>query len=67
MIVRDLLRVCRELAAAGQTIVIVEQNIAASLALVQRAYVINNGHIVHEGPAAEIKADPSVLQRYLGV
>jgi branched-chain amino acid transport system ATP-binding protein len=67
VIVRDLLSACREIAAAGQTIVIVEQNIAASLALAQRAYVINNGHIVHEGPAAEIKADPAVLQRYLGV
>jgi branched-chain amino acid transport system ATP-binding protein len=31
------------------------------------AYIINNGHIVHEGPTAEIKADPQVLQRYLGV
>jgi branched-chain amino acid transport system ATP-binding protein len=67
VIVRDLLRTCREIAAAGQTIVIVEQNIAASLALARRAYVINNGQIVHEGPAAEIKADPAVLQRYLGV
>jgi branched-chain amino acid transport system ATP-binding protein len=67
VIVRDLLRACQEIAADGQTIVIVEQNIAASLALAQRAYVINKGHIVHEGPAAEIKADPAVLQRYLGV
>ncbi|MFL5284083.1 MAG: ABC transporter ATP-binding protein [Rhodopila sp.] len=67
VIVRDLLRTCREIAAAGQTIMIVEQNIAASLALARRAYVINNGQIVHEGPAAEIKADPAVLQRYLGV
>jgi len=67
VIVRDLLRACREIVAAGQTIVIVEQNIAASLALARRAYVINNGQIVHEGPAAEIKADPAVLQRYLGV
>jgi len=47
--------------------VLVEQNIAATLALANRAYIINNGHIVHEGPTAEIKADPQVLQRYLGV
>ena len=67
VIVRDLLRACQEIAADGQTIVIVEQNIAASLALAQRAYVINKGHIVHEGPTAEIRADPSVLHRYLGV
>jgi branched-chain amino acid transport system ATP-binding protein len=67
LIVRELVRVCRELVDAGQTIAIVEQNLAATLALAQRVYIINNGHIVHEGPAAEIKAQPGVLQRYLGV
>ena len=56
MIVRDLMKACRELAAAGQTIVLVEQNLAATLALAQRVYIINNGHIVHEGPAQEIKS-----------
>ena len=67
VIVHDLMVACRKLAAEGQTIVLVEQNIAATLALATRAYIINNGHIVHEGPTAEIKADPQVLQRYLGV
>jgi branched-chain amino acid transport system ATP-binding protein len=67
VIVRDLMAACRKLVEAGQTIVIVEQNLAATLALAQRVYIINNGHIVHEGPAAEIKAQPEVLQRYLGV
>jgi len=66
-IVRYLMQACRELVAAGQTMVIVEQNLAASLALAKRAYIINNGHIVHEGPAAEIRGKPEVLQRYLGV
>ena len=67
VIVRDLMTACRDLAADGQTIVLVEQNLAATLALAQRVYIINNGHIVHEGPAQEIKAQPEVLQRYLGV
>ena len=67
VIVRDLMAACRELAAAGQTIVLVEQNLAATLALAQRVYIINNGHIAHEGPAQEIKAQPEILQRYLGV
>ncbi len=67
VIVRDLVRACRELAKAGQTIVLVEQNLAATLALATRVYIINNGHIVHEGPAAELKAQPEILQRYLGV
>ncbi len=67
VIVRDLVRACRDLAAAGQTIVLVEQNLAATRALAQRIYIINNGHIVHEGPAQELKARPELLQRYLGV
>jgi len=67
VIVRDLMTACRNLAAAGQTILLVEQNLAATLALAQRVYIINNGHIVHEGPAHEIKAQPDLLQRYLGV
>ena len=48
-IVQNLLEVCRELAAQGQTIVIVEQNVRAALSLAHRAYVLNNGHIVFEG------------------
>jgi branched-chain amino acid transport system ATP-binding protein len=67
VIVRDLMKACRELASAGQTIVLVEQNVAAAIALAQRVYVINNGHIVQESSAAEIKASPEILHRYLGV
>ncbi len=67
VIVRDLMAVCRTLAAAGQTIVLVEQNIAATLALADRVYMINNGHIVHEGPAQEMKAQPGILHKFLGV
>ncbi|HWV96021.1 MAG TPA: ABC transporter ATP-binding protein, partial [Xanthobacteraceae bacterium] len=67
VIVRDLVNACRELAAAGQTILLVEQNLAATLALADRVYIINNGHVVHEGPAEELKATPEILQRYLGV
>jgi branched-chain amino acid transport system ATP-binding protein len=67
IIVHDLLATCRNLADSGLTIVVVEQNISAALSLAHRAYIINNGHIVHEGPAQEIKAQPELLQRYLGV
>jgi len=47
--------------------VLVEQNLAATLTLAQRIYIINNGHIVHEGPAQELRAQPELLQRYIGV
>jgi branched-chain amino acid transport system ATP-binding protein len=66
-IVHLLVQACRELVAAGQTIVLVEQNIAATLALAQRVYIINNGHIVHEAGAQDIRTNPEVLHRYLGV
>jgi branched-chain amino acid transport system ATP-binding protein len=67
IIVRDIMKVCRDLAADGQTILLVEQNLAATLALAHRIYIVNNGQIVHEGPAQKIKAQPDILQRYLGV
>ena len=67
VIVRDLVAACRALAAAGQTIVLVEQNLAATLALAQRVYIVNNGHVVHEGPSRELKEQPKLLERYLGV
>jgi branched-chain amino acid transport system ATP-binding protein len=67
LIVRELVRVCQALAAEGMTIVLVEQNLTATLALAQRVYILNNGHIVHEGPAAEIRERPELLQRHLGV
>jgi branched-chain amino acid transport system ATP-binding protein len=67
VIVRDLMAACRKLVEGGQTIVLVEQNLAATLALAHRAYIINNGHMVHEAPVDELKANPDVLRRHLGV
>jgi len=67
VIVRDLMKACRDLAASGQTIILVEQNLAATLALAERIYIINNGHIVHHDPVPALKAQPEILQRYLGV
>ena len=67
VIVRDLVKACRDLADAGQTMILVEQNLPAALTLANRAYLINNGHIAHEGPTSALKARPEVLERYLGV
>jgi branched-chain amino acid transport system ATP-binding protein len=67
IIVQDLLATCRRLAEAGQTIVVVEQNISAALTLADRVYIINNGHIVESLDKDELKDRPDVLQRHLGV
>ena len=67
VIVRDLLATCRQLAEAGQTIVVVEQNISAALSLASRIYVLNNGHLVDEMTSDAVRAEPELLHRYLGV
>ncbi len=67
VIVRDLLATCRALVAAGQTMLIVEQNIAAVMTLADRVYVINNGHMVSEMAAQAARDEPGLLHRYLGV
>ncbi len=67
VIVQDLMGVCHRLAQSGLTIIVVEQNIAAALSLCSRAYILNNGHVVREQTAAELKSQPEILHRYLGV
>jgi branched-chain amino acid transport system ATP-binding protein len=67
IIVRDLLATCRSLADAGQTIVVVEQNISAAMSLADRIYVLNNGHVVDEMTAQAARATPEMLHRHLGV
>ncbi len=67
IIVRDLLSVCRALLEAGQTILLVEQNVSAAMSLASRVYLINNGHIVEELSAQAVRAQPKLLHRHLGV
>ncbi|HEX3863190.1 MAG TPA: ABC transporter ATP-binding protein [Stellaceae bacterium] len=67
IIVRDLLATCRTLADAGQTIVVVEQNISAAMTLADRVYILNNGHVVEELTAQAVRDRPETLHRHLGV
>jgi branched-chain amino acid transport system ATP-binding protein len=67
IIVQELLTTCRMLAEAGQTIVVVEQNIRAALSLADRVYIINNGHIVDARAAKMHREHPEVLHGHLGV
>jgi len=67
IIVRDLLATCRTLAEAGQTILIVEQNISAAMTLADRIYVMHNGHIVESLSAQAVREQPEMLHRHLGV
>ena len=48
------------------SILLVEQNAKRSLALADRGYLIENGRIVGQGPAADLRNDPAVQKAYLG-
>ncbi|HKM60918.1 MAG TPA: ABC transporter ATP-binding protein [Acidisphaera sp.] len=67
LILRDLVRVSRELAEQGRTILLVEQNVVAALSFSDRVYVLNNGHIVWEGTPHELRSDPALMKAHLGV
>ncbi len=67
IIVRDLLATCRGLAEAGQTILVVEQNISAAMTLADRIYILNNGHMIEELSAESVRGQPELLHRHLGV
>jgi branched-chain amino acid transport system ATP-binding protein len=67
LIVQDLIGICRRLANEGRTIVIVEQNVHAALSLAQRCYILNNGHMAYDGTPDELRRQPDLMHRYLGV
>lgn len=52
--------------AAGLTVLLVEQNARAALQIADRAYVMETGRIVMEGPAQELANQPEVQRAYLG-
>jgi branched-chain amino acid transport system ATP-binding protein len=66
-IVQNVLKTIRDLNAEGLTCVLVEQNVAVSLKLASRAYVLENGRVTLSGTGAELLADPRVRQAYLGL
>ena len=55
------------LRALGTTILLVDQNARAALAIADRGYVMETGRVVLEGPAAQLLRDPQVQQAYLGL
>jgi branched-chain amino acid transport system ATP-binding protein len=57
----------RRLNAEGLTVILVEQNVAVSLKLATRAYVLENGRIAMSGSGQELLHDDRVRQAYLGL
>lgn len=67
MLVEDILRVLRQIAAGGVTMLLVEQNIHRALDFVERAYVIENGRTVLEGTREALIGNPEFNNKFLGL
>lgn len=65
-IVAEVFTRLAEINRAGVTIVLVEQNVKAALAIAERAMILVEGQLRHEGPAATLADDPIVAELYLG-
>jgi len=65
-LVSQVLATMRALAASGLSILLVEQNVRAAMAVVDRLVLLERGRIVLQGPAAEVGDDPRIAQAYLG-
>jgi branched-chain amino acid transport system ATP-binding protein len=66
-VVQAVLKTVRDLNREGLTCVLVEQNVAVSLKLASRAYVLENGRITLSGTGEELLADDRVRKAYLGL
>ena len=66
-LVDDILAAVGRIRGLGTTVLLVEQRLAEALALADRAYVLQTGRIVLEGPAREVAADAGVRKAYLGI
>src|SRR3954465_11628746 len=67
LVVQEVLHAIRRLNERGLTILLVEQNVAVSLKISQRAYVLENGRVVMSGPGNELLHNDRVRQAYLGL
>jgi branched-chain amino acid transport system ATP-binding protein len=67
MLVEEIIRVLRSIAAAGVTMLLVEQNIHRALDFVERAYVIENGRTVLEGTREALIGNPQFNSKFLGL
>ena len=66
VLVAELFASVRAIANRGVGVLLVEQNALQSLKIAERAYLVENGHIVDKGPAAGLRYDPTVIDTYLG-
>jgi branched-chain amino acid transport system ATP-binding protein len=66
LVVRDIFQVIARLREEGSTVLLVEQNARAALAIADRGYVLETGKIIVQGPADDLLANRDVQRAYLG-
>jgi branched-chain amino acid transport system ATP-binding protein len=67
LLVEELFALIRRINAQGIALLLVEQNVVQSLDIASRAYVLDNGAIVLQGSAAQLRDDPNLKRAYLGM
>jgi branched-chain amino acid transport system ATP-binding protein len=67
LLVEELFALIKSINARGIALLLIEQNVVKSLDVAQRAYILDNGRFVLEGPAAELGKDPKLKHAYLGI
>jgi branched-chain amino acid transport system ATP-binding protein len=67
LMVAELFRVIREINGQGVSVLLVEQNVHRALEIAHRAYVLDTGRIIREGPARDLLRDPTIKEAYLGL
>jgi len=67
LLVEEMFALIRRLNQDGLTILLVEQNVVQSLALANRAYIIEHGTVALSGQAAELAQNPDLRRAYLGL
>ncbi|MDR0991164.1 MAG: ABC transporter ATP-binding protein [Propionibacteriaceae bacterium] len=66
LLVAQIMRLIAAVNETGTTVFVVEQNAKAALKIAHRAYVLDTGRVTLSGGAAELAADPRVVEAYLG-
>ncbi|MEO7402473.1 MAG: ATP-binding cassette domain-containing protein, partial [Burkholderiales bacterium] len=66
VIVEQMFDIIRTVHQSHIAVLLVEQNVAMALKLAQRAYVLEEGHVVAEGSPEKLLAEPTIRRAYLG-
>ncbi len=67
VLVDEMFKLFTRLKEQGTTILLVEQNVERALSISDRAYILDQGRVVHEGRAADLLADREIQERYCAV